>query len=303
MGVRSRLINTLQTAQENGTVPQRYPSGIMPSFWDFTEIEHCSPSAALIIAAEYDRVRHFYRWFIPVIELDRWNPGLLAMLDGVGFFKLLGIARPTYRSPNPNMTILPFRTGSSVGQSEASEIVHSLSLSDDRSETIDEPTLRFGALVEATENTCHHAYTDIGDPFTVKQWWMTGAIDRSTSFLNLVVFDQGLTIPATLSSWPRYPWVAKGLRRLRRIWPDRLDHEFDADRLRLAMDAPRSSTGETHRGKGFPAFRDVLDESRNGNLRIISRRGELYQEKGKRARGRVLKTPLQGTLIEWNLWL
>jgi hypothetical protein len=164
----------------------------------------------------------------------------------------------------------------------------------------------FGALVEATENTRLHAYpVDWEDPESVRRWWMTGAVDAREKRLTLIVYDQGMSIPASLPKWAGYAQIEAGLRRLfrNRDRPHSDSGALDAISLRFAMAIRRSSSGLENRGKGLHVFKDVIDRCRDGKLRIISRRGEFVYEKGRRPRATLLATPLPGTLVEWDLKL
>ncbi len=69
------------------------------------------------------------------------------------------------------------------------------------------------------------------------------------------------------------------------------------------MDAPVSSTDLEHRGKGFPFFRQVVEQSRRGRLLILSRNGRFLYEKGGKPRAEPLHSPLNGTLVEWDIWV
>lgn len=282
------------------------------SYSDFTTIDRCSPSAALVMAAAFDQSRAVTPWAIPVIDRPRWKPELVAMLDEIGFFRLLGIP-PAQVAPSVNpIQILQFQTGALVARDEAAQLTDTLKQrlvnavprlgGDEAFETTVMQLL--GAIQEATENACDHAYRESSLPKPVQRWWATGAIDVQRRHLNLIVYDQGKSIPATLPNWERYPFVASRLARFQhRIGAALGDDELDAIKMRLAMDAPRSSTNAAHRGKGFVLFRTVIEQSKAGRLRILSRNGEFIYEKGSRPRARALKTPLRGTLVEWDIWL
>jgi hypothetical protein len=285
---------------------------VLDGYNDFATIERCSPSAALVLAAEYDKIRALHPWNIPVIDINKWRPELLAQLGEIGFFRLLDINAvepvPTARGDK----ILQFQTGKFVARDEAAALtdaLKSLLVSAKPSLEADikfEETLMqlLGAIQEATENSCDHAYRDTKIEDANRRWWATGAISFSEHHLNLVVYDQGNSIPATLPSWEKYPFVSSRLARFRRLFGQLVgEDELDAIKMRLAMDAPRSSTGEGHRGKGFVLFKDVVEQSRDARLRILSRRGEFIYRKGGKKASNALKTPLNGTLVEWDLWL
>lgn len=285
---------------------------IIPGYNDFTVMKHCSPSAALVLASEFDRARALNGWSIPLIDVHRWEPEVVALLDEIGFFELLEIPRPDHKVPQKDIQILQFQTGRLVAREEVASItgrLSSLLISDTPKLGNDEDFLGtimqlLGAIQEATENSCHHAYRNTTVPDQNKRWWATGAINTKTRHLNLSVYDQGRSIPDTLPEWDKYPFVQSRLARFRRFIGEILgEDELDAVKIRLAMDAPRSSTLQSYRGKGFPLFKRVVEQSRDAKLRILSRRGEFIYEKGRHPRAYSLNTPLNGTLVEWDLWV
>lgn len=309
--LRERLDGSFKQ-EGSGERPPRRPFRVLPSYNDFTTIKRCSPSAALILAAEYDKTRALRRWHIPIIDPQRWKPELVALLDEIGFFRLLEIPRPPQLPPAKATRILPFQTGSGVAREEAAQITEALGellLAGSPDLELDptfEATLMqaLGAVQEATENSCDHAYRNTDIPEVNKRWWATGAIDVDKRHLNLAVYDQGRSIPDTLPEWEKYPYIISGLARLQhRVGKVFGEDELDAIRMRLAMDVPVSSSGSSHRGKGFPLFKAVVKQSKMARLRILSRHGEFIYEKGARPQAKALKTPLNGTLVEWDLWL
>lgn len=280
--------------------------GRVRNFLDFATMEICSLAAALVLASEYDRAKSVRPIGISLINLDKWHPSVVAFFDAIGFFDLLKISRPSVAPFETDWRILKFLTGEMVGNQEAGSLTRALAeiIQEVGPITgVDVPKL-YAALIEATENTCWHAYPSDGTSFAVRRWWMTGAANPVNRKITIVVYDQGVSIPARLNQWKHYGWVEKALRRLLGIVPADEDHRYDMERMRFAMGAPlSSSSGLIHRGKGFPAFKDVVDQCKFGRLRIVSRRGEFIYETGQKPTGKVLQTPLPGTLIEWNLSL
>lgn len=285
---------------------------ILPQYADFTTIKRCSPSAALVLAAEFDKSKAVREWNIPLIDLHRWDRRLKAMLDEIGFFKLLEIHRPTRSARTTSVATLQFQSGRQVGREEVAGLTDTmkamLALAHPQfgwDEEFESTLMQLlSAIQEATENSCDHAYKDSDVPAVNQRWWATGAIDVSTRHLNLIAYDAGHSIPATLPTWDKYPFVASRLARFERLIRTALgEDQQDAIKMRLAMDAPRSSTDHAHRGHGFALFRQVVQQGKDAQLRIVSRNGEFLYRNGARPRTRALKTPLSGTLVEWDLWL
>lgn len=307
--IRASLSNSVRYWWLRDEDPPEKP-GFIRGYFDYVPIRKCSPAAALVVASEYDRARSLMRWSIPIVNLHRWSPAVVATLSEIGFFDLLDIEHVPQSSSGPVETV-KFMTGETVSGGGALKLVNTLAymilgdVPDDADKVLLAARMNvFGALIEAIENTRLHAYRDDMSKVVVKRWWMTGAVDRHARHINVVVYDQGLSVPETLPEWDQYGMIEAYLNRLRRRRTGtKLDQGTeDAAKLRLAMKIPRSSTGQSNRGKGFPAFRDVLEGCRKGKLRIISRRGEFSIETGGRPRSRALKAPLTGTLVEWDLW-
>jgi hypothetical protein len=311
-----KILREGEKAQAGGVKPKN-----IPSFLDFASVKTCSPAVALVMAAEFDQSRarrisaefgeHAETFNIPLINIDRWDHKLKRMFDEIGFFRLLGISRPS-RFIVPTNMVIEFQTGSMVAREEVAAITDKMAelltaefpgLQDDDEFQITIMQM-LGAIQEATENSCDHAYKDSVVPEYNRRWWATGAIDVAARHVNLVVYDGGNTVPKMLPTWEKYPFVASRLARFERFVKRVIgEDEQDAIKMRLAMQAPRSSTDHPHRGKGFVLFRDVVEQSKAAKLLILSRNGRFLYQKGDRPRAEALKTSLNGTLVQWDLWL
>lgn len=284
----------------------------LPTYHDFACVKSCSPSAALALAAEFDKSRSIREFDIPLIDINRWNRHFKRMLDDIGFFRLLNIARPERGMSQRSEQTMQFQTGRMVGREDVAAITDRMIelLTDEfplLGDNVDFQTTcmrMLGAIQEATENSCDHAYRNSDVLAAQRKWWATGYIDVGARHLNLVVYDQGNTIPRMLPNWDKYPFVESRLARFERAAKQATGvDELDAIKMRLAMDVPTSSTEKEHRGKGFVLFREVVDESPHAKILIFSRRGKFVYQKGGKRRAEALKTPLNGTLVEWDLWL
>jgi hypothetical protein len=312
--LRTSLSQSARQMQRHSGAAQNKRARVA-SFLDFSTIKQCTPATALVLAAEYDRARSLLpSGGIRLVNLKSWRTDLVEMLDEIGFFDLLQIPRPQTGGKRSDVSVVRFQTGSTFGNTEAGSLMKTLAtmiVTADHVDALNDPItlaarLRlYSALVEACENTRRHAYPAAAsfDP-AVRRWWMTGAVHRAEKRLTLVVYDQGVTIPGSLPSWLGYSWIKRALTLLSLAPLQEGDPSRDGLVLRLAMNSPRSSsTGLEHRGKGFPAFKQVIKECERGKLRIVSRHGEFIYEKGRRPFGRQLESPLEGTLVEWDLWL
>jgi hypothetical protein len=246
-----------------------------------------------------------------VINLHRWDRKFKRMLDEIGFFRLLEIRRPA-RSTQPSKMVMQFQTGSLVAREEVKAITDRMGVllteefpalqeTDELQATLMQ---MLAAIQEATENSCDHAYRNSSIPEYNRRWWATGAIDVGKRHLNLVVYDGGNTIPKMLPTWEKYSLVESLQARFERLRKQVVGQdEQDAIKMRLAMQIPRSSTDHAHRGHGFVLFRDIVEQSKAARLLICSRNGRFIYQKGARPRADALKTPLNGTLVQWDLWI
>jgi hypothetical protein len=200
------------------------------SFLDFSTIKQCTPATALVLAAEYDRARSLLpSGRITLINLDNWRVDLVEMLDEIGFFDLLEIPRPQTSGKRGDVSVVRFQTGSTFGNNEAGSLMKTLAtmiVTADHVDALNDPItmaarLRlYSALVEACENSRRHAYPKTAsiNP-AVCRWWMTGAVNQAEKRLTLVVYDQGVTIPASLPGWLGYDsQVAFGQSRVLLVW-------------------------------------------------------------------------------------
>lgn len=163
----------------------------------------------------------------------------------------------------------------------------------------------YNGLVEAMTNCVHHAYLESrGDGVTGKLedgWWMF-AQERETRLM-VAFCDLGIGIPRSLPK-THDPTVLSGvLERVGRLL--RVRGYRDADFVAAAFEVGKTRTAEPHRGFGLKEFREVIDNAREGTLRIFSNKaGYTYSLN-------IDDEPLEvrheyndsifGTLIQWSL--
>ena len=130
---------------------------------------------------------------------------------------------------------------------------------------------------------------------------MTGGVDRNEGKLTVIVYDRGASIPATL---PHSKHWGKIKRALSTLYPFEVANsgERDSVSLRLAMSRGQSSTGLEKHGKGLKVLKRVVDVCEKGRLQVISRYGQCIYQSGKKVQFEQMSAPLQGTLIQWDLW-
>ena len=297
------------------------PTRRVPTPWfDFATISHISPSAALILAAEFDRARRLSNRRLFAVDVQTWQPTVLAVLQQIGLFTVLDIDSDTnaLATPDEKTVILPMRSGDqhdSIALWDLKEkliriAVHALGPPQGaEASTIEAWRERlltvYTILSEAMNNVVEHAYRSVvpGPMSRVRRWWMTAAVDTEGQRLTVAIYDQGATIPYTLPDWHNFERVKSIWDRLQVGGYDPDDSEKDGLALKTALKIAVSSTNMDHRGKGLPMMADFLNSCRDGRLRIVSRRGTVTQQKGHKPVARTQQCALAGTLIEWDVFL
>ncbi|MFT9092177.1 MAG: hypothetical protein ABF479_14440, partial [Gluconacetobacter sp.] len=114
------------------------------------------------------------------------------------------------------------------------------------------------AVSEAMINVSRHAYPQeysvksIYD--TVNQWWITARADKINHTINIVIYDQGASIPGTLPYKGRFQEMVEVY--IKPLLPEfkysddfrRMDHEY----INYSMKPGRTQTQNPERGLGLP---------------------------------------------------
>ena len=98
--------------------------GWVRAYSDFTSLRKVSPSASLVLAAEYDRVGRMSGKPTTAVDLEEWHPGVVWTLQQVGFFELLNIpgsALPPLPPDLQNLVVARMQWGDDVNFGEAAE--------------------------------------------------------------------------------------------------------------------------------------------------------------------------------------
>jgi hypothetical protein len=282
--------------------PRRRRIAWVRGYSDFTTMRRISPGAALILAAEYDRIYRVGSSIPNTVDINRWDPLVYSTLYNLGFFDLLGVAKSgNYVLPSPaegNVMQAPMQRGENANWAGASEaLLHLFDVvgGDDTARVN-----LLGAVVDAIENVRGHAYSDRGPlqtrlipPF----WWISGAADKASKKLTLVIYDQGVTIPVTLPN----KWAGSAvLNTFLNLFGHSFDParpDYDGEALKAAMQLSTTATGLAQRGKGLSKIKDVVSQSKDGRLKVVSRRGIYSFENGTET-FHTGSIPLMGTLVE-----
>lgn len=290
---------------------RRQTHGHVESYFDFKSMKKVSATAALVLAAIYDRRKSITGVRLTTYDEHRWAPQVLAVLRAVGFHELLEM-RPLQQDeidpPSP-VRILKFVSGEQVVGEDLGHLQESLAnfLPTDERERLlfAEP---YAGMLEAALNSHMWAYPpeETWEFPSLPRWWMTGALDTGNKMVTVAVYDQGVSIPASLPRWEHWGRV----ERMVRLWAARTglvapidDPRNDATAIRLAMAVAQSKTKLPQHGKGLKTMVEVAERARIGRLRILSRNGEYVWETGRKPFARNHPVSIGGTLIEWRLQL
>lgn len=258
---------------------------------DFSTIKSIGPAASLLLAAELDRfssqVGSHLRPYV-----DTWQPQIKCIFHELGLLPFLGL--PQYETPTPmpnqRLRFLPLNSGErTVGEDAEKLRVDLETLS---GKQLNAPKAAYSAICEAMTNATQHAYVhkDTAWPAPyLRKWWAAGAFDTVDQTIHLFVYDQGVGIPRTL---PRSTvWNQLRRRRLERN---------DASLIDAAIDLRRSSVPVAGRGRGLQDIVSMIDEEKQGRLRIVSGSGEVTYTPGQKRMTKRLNGRLLGTLVEWE---
>ncbi|WP_316181886.1 MULTISPECIES: hypothetical protein [unclassified Bradyrhizobium] len=274
----------------------------------FEALEEVSPAAALVLAAEYERILKLTGTPASVIDAERWKPEVLDTFWDIGFFDIVGLPQNLEKPDlKADFAVLPMRSGDTADGPAVSALLTDLkALYPGGSSSAEEKMLHlYGAMVEGIVNVVRHAYP-VGAKHQfrpVNRWWMTGAVDRKDRWTTAVIYDQGITIPGSLPNWQHYSGVRQRLMVALGLVPPPDDPRSDGQAIAAAVEESVSSTGDPHRGHGLAQMRDFVNQCTYGYLRIMSRHGEVvFRQNGQRE----IKThgvSIGGTLIEWRALL
>lgn len=281
-------------------------------FTDYSGIKRISTAAAVVLAAEYDRARRIIGSAPPTINLDEWSDAAFTTLFEMGFFEIVGLTPDTEQryadSRSGDVRTMRMISGANSNElRDASERILDLSrfIDADGPMTAEVVGALNSALGEAMINVARHAYpADFESQYVqVKRWWIAASANRAERRLNVVVYDQGASIPWTL---PKQTWASifHGiLAKATGTLPD-VGYPHDADYIEYAMGEGRTQTGEQGRGEGLPQMKDFVRICGAGSLTILSRGGKCcYRPEQTTLAKEPLVMPIDGTLIEWEMQL
>jgi len=279
---------------------------------DFSKIKRISMAAAIVLSADYDRLKHYLKEVPPTINLHEWKPIVVTRLHQLGFFNLLG-HEPEDAMLMQSGDFLLMRILKSQNSNDLNIVDHSLgqlrdfmrSGQNEQNSEFDKKITHILTIIsEVMSNVTQHAYPEKYefDYDHIDSFWISAEADKSDKTLRVVMFDQGATIPCTYPRLSRTGKVRKYLRRALKS-PDEFDYRDDGTYIRAALRYGGSRTDENYRGKGFPQMNELLDNLGGGELKIRSRYGWCERDCNGKVTSGSLQYSIGGTLVEWKIEL
>lgn len=262
----------------------------------FEKIVEISPAAALILASEVDQ----WKQRAPRLraDVDSWNPEVRRRLCQMGYFELLKLPKPPTPPDSGDLIFLRFLRGTSEPDDKG-KLAKQLRVNIEAivGQGVVRRHVLFDSLSEAITNVIHHAYPDMSADSAQKPWWLSASFDRRYRELTVLIYDQGVGIPATLPArWAHYEKVK-----------DVFGKWTDSQKIEAATTYGRSSTNRPERGKGLVNLQSFAKAYQAGRLSIYSRYGMYRLLHGN---GDAIETvrrdhrvSVGGTLIEWSVRL
>lgn len=272
---------------------------------DFSETKTVSAAAMLILNAEIDRILTKQPFRIRVIPHNRddWEDEITIQLDVLGFFDLIlqeQKGKIPVKLDRDEFTVLPMMASNQLEPRRLQKISEGL---ERVANVFAQRAQLYEAMIEATMNAVSHAYPDDVEfkfsPIPGKAWWAVAIYSLSKREVRVVVFDQGVGIPATLHRSHLAEQLRERLDLAALTSPIFKDH---ARMIRAALDVSRTSKDVAEgRGQGLRDVLSPVDESKKGRVRILSGAGGIIYSPNKDVQLLSLPGHIGGTLIDWSL--
>jgi hypothetical protein len=274
------------------------------NYYNFVPMKIISPGAALVLAAEFDRINRTSKASPSAIDVEKWDNQVYATLFHLGFFKLLGFSESQARQQEARrppqlfgLTIMPMLSGDNadVSAEHRAELVKLFDVAGSDEENA--VKLR-SAVVDAIENVVNHAYDDIPinhRKFIPRRWWISGSASITKREISISIFDQGVSIPFSLPvKWEKDALFAKILSDFGfGSWKNVVDYQA----IIAAMALSSSSTKNASRGKGLHKIKEIMSELKGGSLMILSRKG-YYKWENQVETASAMESQLLGTYVQ-----
>ena len=288
------------------------------SYIAMEKVTKISTSAALVLAAEYERKTKNMDESPPIFNLKKWDSELLHKLKQIGFFERFGydLTKDTQPKSDGDVLTVPFYSGTKLEMEKYDSKLRDLVRHIDPEYVLPKQMkLALNSAVgEAATNAREHAYI-ANHKYQyppVGLWWATGAALKKERKIVISLFDQGISIPI---SYPKLPIFSK-LQSTLGLFDQSSKSPFINDAKLIQAATIYGKTGRKRAshstqsifsdkkvgGLGLPQIKDAIDLCGVGSLMILSRGGRyLYTVDNRKAEEKLdnFEYSIGGTLIEW----
>lgn len=267
---------------------------------DLSTIEKLCPSAAICLVAEMERWQRISKKRLYPHTVSKWSADVRANLYSLGFFGLLGTRLPVafrQRKETDDCIWLPFSSAILVQGAIPKKLRHKIegalgSIGHQKS-------VLYKPMIEAIKNAVEHAYPREFNSKHIEgtlgsRWWLLGVVNKNTRKISIIVYDQGVTIPASL---PSNNWW-EGAKKIIHGRP-----ESDSLQIEAAVEYGKTRTGLEERGKGLADIVAIAHSDVDNHVQIYSRWGRYHSIGTEVQNVPQSPVPLSGTLIRWDVCL
>lgn len=267
-----------------------------PIFLNFDDVKTIKPAALLLLLAETNRCRLIHG-SDKVTGNYPHEARIERMLDGTGFFKLLGVVSRLKKRPKRYpLEYVEFvshtdEVKGTVRKFREALLGTTITLSPKAKSRL------YRSLTEAMLNVRHHAYPT-GSRKTHPErgrWWLAGHVNRKSRELMIMFCDLGVGIPATLPKIYPMEIIRAALAILPGVRPN------DGQMIQAAMKLGRTRTAEENRGRGLNDLRSLVDQAGSGELHIFSSKGYYCYRPNGEEKVKNYSKGIGGTLIKWTV--
>lgn len=253
---------------------------------DFSNVERIIANAMLLFVAEIKNALSVYP-NLQVRSLPPRSNKIAQVLQQLGLSKILGT--PKVKPEDDDVIHWKHTQGNQVVGRQFETVVHGTELSKELDEKL------YGGFIEAIKNSKHHAYIE-GVPLTrtvshkKTSWWMF--TQEKENMFHVVICDLGHGIPCTL------PLLHK--EKYKAILSTLDCKPYDGYLIEQSLKLKRTRTNEGFRGNGLHRIAQIVRDTENANLTILSNRGIFHIHNGKEYVNNS-KCSINGTIINWEL--
>lgn len=273
-------------------------------FLDFSKCKDISSETCVVLAAAIDRCRRL----LPESVTGSYpqDAAVYFMLNEMGFFNLLQVrsSEPVFdKIEEVDVVKLAWGKKNKNIKDHPEHLIKpmkSLFYSEDGLKPKSPYSRKiYSALTEAMGNAVEHAYSEEFVSNNKKTclpiWWRAGFKFNDTENVLMVIYDQGAGMPNTINTTLTEK-ISEFIAKASRV-------PHDGEKLEIAMEKGRSRTRVKGRGQGSYDMQQIIRESTNSCLNIVSYQGKYeYNNDGSWLKSS-LNTPLEGTLIIWSICL